>query len=485
MPRTKRELSFGIVRALAGIVSLAAITLFGRLLPINATTAALAYLLVVLLIATHGSLIEAILVSLIGGLCLNYFFLTPLFHFTIANPQDWVALFVFLIVAVLVGELSSTARTQTQAAVSRSREMEQLYALSRAALLNTSPDTAARDVALEIARVFNFTGVSLYERDTEHISRAGALDVPEWDDRLRLAAINGTFSEDPATSTVAISVRLGAEITGSLVLRGERISDSAQQSLANLVAIALERARMQKSTTAAELVRKSEELKSTLLDAIAHEFKTPLTSIKAAASALRAGTASAAVRDEYIEIVDEESDRLEHLVTDAIKMARIEAGELQVERRNTFVSEIVEQVVSSLTYLLDGRTIIRNVPPQLEANADPELIQLALKQVIDNARKYSPSRTPITIEAGLRDDEVLITVFNLGPGIQDADRRRIFDRYYRSPATRDHVSGTGIGLSIAREIMSAHGGKIWAENVPGEGSRILLLLPAAVAVTAA
>ena len=480
-----RELSIRFVRALAGIVSLAAVTFFGRLIPINATTAALAYLLVVLLVATYGPLPEAILASFAGALCLNYFFLTPLFRFSIADPQDWVALFVFLIVAVLVSELSSTARIQTQTAVSRGREMEQLYALSRAALLHTSPDTAARDVALEIARVFNFTGVSLYERSTEHISRAGPFDMPEWDDKLRLAAVSGTFSEDPLTSTVAASVRLGAEITGSLVLRGERLSDSAQQSLANLVAIALERARMQKSTTAAELVRKSEELKSTLLDAIAHEFKTPLTSIKAAASALRSGTASAAVRDEYIAIVDEESDRLEHLVTDAIKMARIEAGELKVVRLNIPVAEVVEQVVASLNYLLDGRTVVRNVPPQLEINADSELIQLALKQVIDNARKYSPSQSPITIEATLQDDEVLITVYNLGEGIEDGEQRRIFDRYYRSPSTRDQVSGTGIGLAIAREIVSAHEGKIWAESIPGEGSRIHMLLPVAVSAATA
>ena len=472
-----RNVALQALRIAGVFAAIALVTVAGRRVPVNATTAGLVYLLAVLLFATFGTLAEAVVASVAAAICLNYFFLPPLFRFTIASPQDWVALFVFLATAAIVSKLSSVAKAQTEAAVNRSREMERLYSLSRAVLLNTSPESTARDVAIQIARVFNLASVSLFERSTEQIHRAGVLDLPDWDDRLRLAALNGTLFEDHETRTVATSVRLGADVIGSLVLRGEPLSDSALQSLANLVAVALERARLLESTNAAELIRKSEELKSTLLDAIAHEFKTPLTSIKAAASALRSGVDDPSTRQEFIEILDEEADRLERLVTGAIQMARIEAGELRLERRISPISEIIAKTVASLAGVSDGRTVTQIADANLMADADPELLHLALKQVLDNAFKYSTPGSPIAITAQEQEGDVLVTVANHGRGIPESEQRHIFERYYRAPGTRDRVPGTGIGLAIARDITLAHGGRIWAESTPGEGSRIQLLIP--------
>ncbi len=277
--------------------------------------------------------------------------------------------------------------------------------------------------------------------------------------------------------TLSVSVRLGADVIGSMVLRGLLPSDSALQALTNLVAIALERARMIEANTAANLIRKSDELKSTLLDAIAHEFKTPLTSIKAAASALRSGVDNSSARQEYIAIVDEEADRLEHLVTGAIQMARVEAGDLHLRNQELAVAEVVGAATASVHSLLEDRAIERKIEAGLTVTADPELLQLALRQVLENALKYSPAGTGIFITARQDHGDILLTIADQGPGIPESEQFRIFDRYYRLEKTRDQVPGTGIGLAIARDIMAAHGGRIWTESNPGEGARFLLLFP--------
>ena len=471
-----REGSVRIGRFIAVLAIIGLLTFIDIRIALNVTSAGFFYLLAVLLIATFGELSEAVVASFSATVCLGYFVIPPMYRFSIDDPKNWTALMVFLATSIIVSKLSSTARSQTAAALTRSREMEQLYTLSRAILLNTSPESTGRETALQIARIFEFTGVSLLEHNSGNIYRAG-VPLPEWDDKLRIAARNGTLFEDRETVTVSTSVRLGADVIGSMVLRGHPPSDSALQSLANLVAIALERARMIEITTAANLIRKSDDLKSTLLDAIAHEFKTPLTSIKAAASALRSGVGDPPARQEYIEIIDEEADRLERLVTGAVQMARVEAGGLRLHKQKLVVSDLIDGAVQSVNGLLDGHTIHQDVALGLSAIADPELIQLALKQVLENALKYSPAGSTVSIEASEDNNEVLIAVTDTGPGIPQSEQRHIFDRYFRSPSTRQQVPGTGIGLAIAREIMASHEGRIWAQSKTGEGSRFILALP--------
>ena len=278
-----------MLRGTGIVAGITALTYIGfRVAPVNASTAGLLYLLAILLIASFRGLFESLLASAICGLCFNYFFLPPVLHFTIADPENWVAFFSFISTAVLVSKLSDNARRQTRAANERRLEMESLYTLSRAVLLTDSNDKMTQAVR-QIAEIFNLPAVSLYDRASGTIHRAGTLDMPEWDDRLHAVAVQGSMFADPETDTLVTAIRLGAEPIGSLALRGMHLSDSALQSLVNLIAIAMERARTQELANRADVERQSQELKSTLLDGIAHEFKTPLTSIKAAASALLSG----------------------------------------------------------------------------------------------------------------------------------------------------------------------------------------------------
>jgi two-component system, OmpR family, sensor histidine kinase KdpD len=476
---TYRAIALSILRVSAALAAVAALTFAAfRIVPVNATTVGFFYLVTILLIARHGGLVESIAASFAAAICFNFFFLPPILKFTIADPQNWIALFSFLATAVLVSKLSTTARRQTQSALDRQTEMERLYALSRGILLMESNESVAEQAARQIARTFSFTGVSLYERSTGEIHRAGQDDLLKWDDRLREVAIQGTFLQDHATGTVVTAIRLGSDPIASLALRGAPLNDSALQSLANLVAIALERARALEAANRADVARQSDQLKSTLLDAIAHEFKTPLTSIKAAATALLDTSITAnPAQKELITIVDEETDRLGRLVTEAIQMARIEAGRVYLNRKLESPAAIVSHALSAVQASLGDRPFKLDVPAILPpVEVDPELIELALRLLLDNALKYSPSGSPLTVRAHLAESRLVVGVRNEGPGIPESEQSKIFARFYRAPTTQ-RVPGTGMGLAIARDIVQAHQGQIWVESSPGQGAEFCFSLP--------
>ena len=257
------------------------------------------------------------------------------------------------------------------------------------------------------------------------------------------------------------------------------LSDSALQGLSNLVAIGLERLRVQEAASKAEAARQSDELKSTLLDALAHEFKTPLTSIKAASTALLSSNALRPEQQrELLSIVDEETDRLSVLVTEAIQMARIEAGRVILRRESHSVQELVESVLNKLRTVVEDRKIQVNIAAGLPPVwVDGELIEVALRQLIDNALKYSPAGSPVALAAESKEGRVVVSVADHGPGIPEAEQSRIFEKFYRAEASRHQIPGAGLGLVIAREIIHAHGGEIWVDSKPGEGSIFEFSLP--------
>src|SRR5580704_1296084 len=466
------------IAAVIGIV--AAITLICfRLIPVNATTAGFAYLVAILFIAARWGLTEATVGSLVSVVCFNYFFLPPIRTFTIADPQNWVALIAFLATSITASHFSTQARKRTLEAMDRQREMEKLYALSRSILLIEPSRPVPKQLAMQIAQSFAADAVALYDRDSGEFFRAGPEDFHDSDGRLRQAAVEGTLFRDEATHSVVTSVRLGAQPIGSLGIHGVELSDSALQGLSNLVAIGLERLRVQDAASKAEAARQSDELKSTLLDALAHEFKTPLTSIKAASTALLSSHAlNQDQQRELVSIVDEETDRLSVLVTEAIQMARIEAGRVVLRRESHSVQELVESALDKLRPAVEDRNVQVNIADGLPPVwVDGELIEVALRQLVDNAFKYSPAGSPVSLTAELRDNRVVVSVGDHGPGIPEAEQSRIFEKFYRAEAARHQIPGAGLGLVIAREIIHAHGGEIWVESKPGQGSIFRFSLP--------
>lgn len=451
-----------------------------RLGAVNATTAGFAYLVAILLIAARWGLVESIVGSLAAVFAFNFFFLPPIGELTIADPQNWVALFAFLATSITASHLSTQARRRAIEATIRQNEMETLYAFSRSILLIQPTETVPKNLAMQIARTFGASAIALYDRESGETYRAGPQDFPDSSEQLREAATQGTFFRDNAARTVVTSVRLGAQPIGSLGLRGIDLSDSALQGLSNLVAIGLERARAQNAASRAEVARQSDELKSTLLDALAHEFKTPLTSIKAASTALLSPDHLQPEQErELISVVDQEADRLSVLVTEAIQMARIEAGRVHLRREDHSVSELLRSVMKKLKTQADERVIELKIAPDLPSIwVDGELIEVALRQLVDNALKYSPQESTVTLAAESTSGRVVVSVADHGPGIAESEQTRIFEKFYRAEASRQ-IPGAGLGLVIAREIIHAHGGEIWVESKPGEGSIFQFSLPAA------
>jgi two-component system, OmpR family, sensor histidine kinase KdpD len=455
--------------------AIVAITLiYFQFVRVNPTTVALTYTLAVLITAGSWGIVEATAAALTAVFCFNFFFLPPVGTLTIADPQNWVALFVFMVTAIVVSQLSGRARQRNLEALARQRDLERLYALSRSLLLSESGDAPAA-IARHIADAFQLRGVAVYDQQTAATSCAGSLEPLEVDERLRDAARRGVAFPD-GSGVLVTAIRLGGVPIGSLAIAGRALSDTVLQSVTNLAAIGLERARGQAAATRAEAARQSSELRAALLDAAAHEFKTPLTSMKAAATDLRLGIPEGDPRRELVEIVNEDLARLQALVTDAIQMLRIDSGDFVVHRDRHMVAEIVDASVRELGSRLEGHNVAADVPRGLSIEVDRDLLRLALKQLLDNAVKYSPTTSTIAIRAR-GNGAVAIAVRNSGSTIPEREQRRVFERFYRGDQAR-RVPGTGIGLAIVQQIARAHGGDLTVSSSPAEGTEFVLSLPA-------
>ncbi len=462
-----------------GIIAALALANFW-VIHVNTTTVALTLLLAVLGIATRWGLLESLIASLAGMLCFNYFFLPPVGRWTIADPQNWVALFAFLVTAVVASHLSATVKRRAAEATARQREMERLYALSRSLMLMDAQSPSARQIAHHIAQVFQFQSVVLYDRAAEEIHRAGPVDAPWADGRLRDAALQGTVFTDVKENLTVLPISLGGKVSGSLALPSSPASETVLRAIAQLAAIVLERARAQEAASRAEAVRQSEELKSAMLDALAHEFKTPLTSVKAAVSSILDDGSTPPAHTELLRVVDEETDRLTSMVTEAIQVARIEAGQIELRKAPQSMAHLIRQSLAKLARTLESRPLEVHVSEDLPAvSADAELVGIVTRQLVDNAARYSPPDSPIAIRAVQQGDSVVVGVADRGPGLSESDRSRVFEKFYRGRAARERIPGTGMGLAIAREIIQAHHGDIWVESVPGQGSEFLFSLPIA------
>jgi len=468
-----------VFRVAASLLLVAAVTfLCRRVFSVNATTAGFAYLLGILAIGSTWGLIESVAASVAAMLCFNFFFLPPVGMFTISDPQNWVALFAFLTTALVASHLSDREKKQAEEAKGRQQETEQLYALSRSILLTDPSQSVGSQAARHISEIFDCPGVALYDAKTADVFRGGAEDLLEIEGKLKQVAVQGNNFVEPPLFVAAIL--LGGQPIGSLALKGCSLSDGALQALLNLVAIALERVRMEEAANRAEAARQSEEFKSTLLDAIAHEFKTPLTSIKAASTSLLSDSPALSPQfRELAAIIDEETDRMNQLVTEAVRMSQIDAGKIRLERELLDIPQLLARVIENFESQAAGRSLRLNPGANLpRVSADPDLLLLALRQLIDNALKYSPPGSPIGVVADLEGDRVVIRIHDRGPGIPERERERIFDKFYRrSGVAGAGVPGSGLGLYIAREILRTHGGDLWIESEPGEGSEFCVGLP--------
>ncbi len=458
------------LRSLLSIGGVAIVTFLARaLIPVNPTTTGFAYLLVVLAIASTWGFVEASLASVAATLALNFFFFPPVGTLTISDPENWVALFTFLATALIASRLSAKAERRAREAIERQQDVERLYTFSRAILLIDNTASFPRQLARKLVEIFEFDAALLYDRRAGEIYRAGPSDFEGLEEHLRDAAVSGVSFSDADRRRVVTAVRLGSEPIASIALQGARLPDSVLQGISNLIAIGLERAKAQDLAHQVEVARRSEQLRTTLIDAMAHEFKTPLTSIKAVTTSLLSESGqSPESRNELLTIADEEADHLRSLIDDSIEMARLDTTQIEVHLELSNVRALVRDAIASIgTDRSEQRLSIDCDQDLPEIPLDRRLVKLAIKQLVDNALKYSPANARVEVRAYATDETVAVEVTDHGPGIPAQEQRRIFERFYRSPAVVQQVPGSGLGLSITETIARAHGGDLTVTSEPG------------------
>jgi two-component system sensor histidine kinase KdpD len=321
----------------------------------------------------------------------------------------------------------------------------------------------------KLADIFQLSGASLYDRRMGEFYRAGSSDLKSIDAQLRDTALDNIPDLNSQSNYLLTPVRLGSEPIASLAVQGPRISDSVLQGIANLVAIGLERARAQDLAQQVESARQSEQLRTTLIDAMAHEFKTPLTSIKAVTTGLLANPQQ--LRENQIEllnIADEDAEHLQELIDDTVAMARLDSTHIEINPEISDMLETINAVVHSLRTELEGRPIEISQDKRIQRSTfDRRLMKLAIKQLIDNAAKYSPAGTPLEIRVQQDEKTIHVDITDHGEGIPEREQRLIFERLYRSPSIRKQIPGSGLGLSIAHGILQAHHGDLTVKSQPG------------------
>ncbi len=448
---------------------------------VNPTTIALTLLLYILLLAARWSLRYAVAISLAATACYNFYFLPPLGTFTISDPQNWLALFAFLATSVIGSRLSQQARDEAEQARNRQREVELLFTLSRellqaenvAELVNTLPEIVRRVSRSPSVVLFLLEGGRLYQTGISKLSGSES-------SHLRQLALGLPGPEIRPDGEVRIPLRTGVRPRGLLILAELSLSDETLQAIGGLISIALDRAQALENVAKAEANKESERLRTLILDSITHELRTPLTSIKGAASTLLTNEeVGPEDRRELLTIVDEEADRLNRLVGQAVEMAQIEAQEVHMHFVPVAVSDLVEKAQGSCAWVSNRHPVAVSLPSLPLVSADPEMIGKVLCNLLENAAKYSRSESPILISAEQKDGMVLTSVSDRGVGIDSAEQGLIFDRLYRSRNQRADVQGTGMGLAISRAIVESHHGTLSVTSQPDHGSVFTFSLPAA------
>ncbi len=472
--RPSRKWPGRAVRTAVAIAIIGGVIALYHVVTVNATTVGFSLLLAILGISAVWGLLEATVASIVAVLGFNFFFLPPVGTFTIADPQNWVALFAFLVTAVVASQLSTAAKRRATEAIQRREEVEKLHALGQSLLLRGSPHTVFHDTVHRMVEIFGLRSAGFYDRLGDEVIWAGDRGHIQ-DTELRSAAEEQSPRMDALGGVALVPVRLGGHVLGGLCLMGEIPSEGILNSLAYQLAIGIERARALEEAARAEAERRSETLKSAMLDALAHDLKTPLTAVKAAVTALLPMANSDGAR-ELLTIIHEEASRLNQIVAEVLQLAQIESGKLRLDRRDAPLRDLILQAAQALPGVSD-RVRIQLPDQPLDACVDGDLIVQVLKHLLDNACKYSSPGSPVAVRADACDGEVRVSVQDVGPGIDEPDQPHIFEKFFRGHESRYEVAGTGMGLAIARAIVEAHGGRIWAESKPGQGSVFTFTLP--------
>ena len=470
-PATLRGLACSALVALIVLV-------YVKWLHVNPTTVALTFLLAILSVAAAWGPRYAIPMSVVAALCFNFFFLPPVGTLTIADTQNWMALLAFFVTSIVTSNLSERARRQTIEAKQRRQDIERLYSFSQQLLVAENVLELLKKIPHFVTGTFGAREAAVYVSTKDHIYRSNPDRHDISTDQLRDAA-RGEFFADAARGLALFPLRMGPTPVGSFGIAGELPSRQTMEAMGSLIATAIERANAVERLTRTEASRESERLRSALLDSVTHEFRTPLTSIKASVTTLL----SEAKLDEeqqrdLLSVINEESDRLNRVIGEAVEMAQLDAKEVRLELQPHQIREAIDAALAESRHALAGHPVEVRLPDTLPpAIMDAGRIKKVLQHLLENAAKYSPAGSPIFIGAEVKNGSLITSVADHGTGIDDLERSMIFDKFYRGQSQRYRVQGTGMGLAIVKAIVEAHKGRIEVTSQPGHGSVFSFGLP--------
>ncbi len=461
----------------AAVVGVVAV--YRHVIHVNPTTVALTFLMAVLVISASWGLTYAVVTAIAATTAFNYFFLPPIGTFTISDPQNWIALAGFLVTAIIASHLSERARREALDATHRRHEVERLYAFSQHLLIAENVVSLLNALPQLVVDSFGCQSAALFVPGRSDIYRSSGTANGLDSERLRSSAARGEPVLDLEKGLRYIPLRMGVRSVGAIGVAGGDLSRETLEAISSLLAIAIERAGAVEKLGRTEAAREGEKLRSALLDSVTHEFRTPLTSIKASVTGLLSGSnLDESQRKELLTVIDEESDRLDHLVGEAAQMAQLDANQVELHREPHRIQEAIERAVEESRKALAGHPLEVVLPDDLpRLRFDLDRIKDVLNQLLENAAKYSPESTPVRITAEKKDRSLTVSVADHGPGIDDFEQSLIFDKFYRGKDQRYSVQGTGMGLAIAKAIIEAHGGAISVTSQLGHGSVFSFMLP--------
>jgi len=496
------------------------------------------YLLIVLVLSSTRGLYAAIITSIVAVLSFD-FSLRERLSMTVARPEEWLALFIFLVTAIITGRLASALRQQAEQATQHAKEARELYDLVKATTNEESLERQLNIVACAIVKNFATLGVYdcaflILDASGQLVLQADACQPTEpitLSSNERKTAVSAMiekrvidFYQDTTVSSSTRSdthmatakssalsyirfqpLQSGQHVVGvtRLLMRGgmrhcsierdsqrtkERFSQAAYfWTFLDQAAVMIEHAHLHREATQIEVLRRTDSLRSALLSSVSHDLHTPLSSIKAAASSLLQEDVQWDKQSQrnFLLAIEHEADRLNRLVGNLLDMSRIEGGALKPEKEWYPISGLIHDVLGHLQDILQGREVCvylsDDLPP---VELDYLQMDQVLTNLLENAARYTLPRLPIEISGRATDEQVIISIADYGPGVPPYDLERIFDKFYRVSGTvrrTSSVPGTGLGLAVCRGLVEAHGGHIWAENRASGGAIFQFTLPLAKA----
>ena len=484
---------------LQGLGLVIAATLVGELMHsyFSPTTISMLYLLSVVISAYLWGLGPSIFVSVLGVIAFDFFHIPPYLNFSVADTQYIFTFLALVLVGAVISYLATRVRQQTESARRREHQTAALYSLGRDLAVSNDLDSYINAITKRAKETFGHdTVIFLPDRENKDILKpySGNLKTPT--DENELAAAIWSFQHQKivghgtdtlpnakdrylplvtARGIVGVIAISALDTAGDMTVEQERLLEA----YADLAAVAIESILLAGEVQKTQVLRNTEKLQTALINAVSHDLRTPLVSVIGVLSSLqeKGMNLDDNAKINLIQVAREEAERLNHLITNLLDVSRIEAGAVKISGQPSDVQDLVGAALEQLGSRIGNRPVNMDIPADLPyVSVDFGLIVQTLVNVLDNALKYSPEGSPLDIRARLYNGEMQIEIADRGIGIPTQDLAHVFDKFYRIQRP-DNVAGTGLGLSICKGIIEAHGGRIAAENRPGRGTIIRIILP--------